>query len=244
MTTRLGPALALLMLGAELARADVVTSLSGSHLTITGDETADSIAITPGEGGIRLAGFDGTLVDGSSDEATFSGVRRLTVRLMHGADRILVSWITLPDALYVGMGKGDDTVELDEVVAGDVTVATSQGFDVVNVFGPSYFDSLSIRTGSGSDLVVVDDVAVGGDLDVVSGRDDDDVSLAWLDVYDDVDVHLGNGDDNLWFGDATVGEDTHLEGNDGDNWLDLYGYLAFWDDVDIDGFGDGGWWWW
>ncbi len=243
MTTGPGRVLALLLLGVGLAQADVVTSLSGNHLTVTGDESADSIAITPGEGGIRVAGFDGTLVDGSTEEVTFSGVGRLKVRLMHGADRVLVSWITLPGALDIRMGKGDDTVELDEVEAGDVTVATSQGFDLVNVFGPSYFDSLTIRTGSGSDLVAVEVVAVGWDLDLDSGRDDDDVSIAVLDVYDDVDVHLGNGNDVLWLGDATVGEDTHLDGDDGDDWLELYGYLAFWEDVDIDGFGDEWWWW-
>jgi len=36
----------------------------------------------------------------------------------------------------------------------------------------------------------------------------------------------------------------HLDGGGGDNWLDLFGYLAFWGDVDIDDFGDDFDWWW
>lgn len=238
-------AFVLVLLVGGVVRADVVTALRGSHLYLTGDETPDAITIAPADGGVEVAGFDGTLVDGSSDAVTFPDVRRVTVRMMHGADRIAVGWVTLPGGLDIGMGKGDDTVELDEVVGGAVQIATSQGYDTVNVFGPSWVDSLAIRTGSGNDLVVVDGVTVWGDLDVVAGRDDDDVSITWVDVFDEVDVHMSEGDDVLWFGEATVDDDVHLDGGSGDNWLDLFGYLAFWDDVDIDDFGDDVvWWWW
>lgn len=242
----LRPALAIVLLLIGVSRADVVTSLSGTHLFVTGDDTADSILITPSEGAasVTVTGFDGTLVDGADEAVSFPNVRRLTVKLMHGADRLAIAWITLPGPLYVGMGKGNDDVDLEEVVAGAVTIATSQGYDIVNVFGPSYFDSLDIRTGSGDDVVNVEAVAVDWDLDVVAGRDEDDVSIVGVDVYDDVDVHLSSGDDLMWFGDAFVGDDTKLDGDSGDNWLDLFGYLDLWEDVDIDGFGDDDWWWW
>ncbi len=240
-------AFVMLVIGAAAARADVVSSLQGSHLYLTGDASPDSIEITPADGSIEVTGFDGTLVDGSSDAVTFDGVRRITIRLMQGADRLLMTWVTLPGVLDIGMGKGDDLVDLDEVYAGPLRIATSQGYDVVNVFGPSYFESLLIRTGSGNDLTVVEAVSVDGSFDIISGNDEDDVSIAGIDVYDDLDVRLGNGDDLLWFGDAFVAEDTDLDGQSGDDWLDLFGYIDLWEDVDIDGFGDDccccGWWW-
>lgn len=245
MTSGLRFTLALLLLGAGVARADVVTALSGSHLRITGDDSPDAIAITPGDqGGVTVTGFDGTLVDGSSDAITFFGVRSVTVRLMHGADHVAVAWLGFRGTLDIGMGKGNDTVDLDEVVGGTLKIATSQGYDVVNLFGPSYFDWARIRTGSGSDLITVDGVAVGSDLYVVAGRDDDDVVLEGIEIYDDVDVHLSDGDDVLWFGYAEVWDDTDLDGDGGDNWLDLYGYVDLWGDVDFDDFEDDDWWWW
>jgi hypothetical protein len=239
-------ALVILATVADVARADVVSSLQGSHLFLTGDAAPDSIAITPSDGSIAVSGFDGTLVDGSSDQVTFAGVRRITIRLMSGADRLLMTWVTLPGVLDIGMGKGNDVVDLDEVWAGPLRIATSQGYDVVNVFGPSFFESASIRTGNGNDHVVVDTIGVDGSFDLIAGDDEDFVSIAGIEVYDDVHVKLGGGDDVLWFGDAFVAEDTHLDGGSGDNWLDLFGYLNLWDDVDIDGFGDDWccWWWW
>jgi hypothetical protein len=238
-------ALAILVTVAGAARADVVSSLQGSHLFLTGDAAPDSIEITPSDGSIAVTGFDGTLVDGSSGAATFGGVRRITIRLMQGADRVLMTWVTLPGVLDIGMGKGNDVVELDEVWAGPLRIATSQGYDLVNVFGPSFFESVSIRTGNGGDVVTVEATGTGGSFDVIAGEGDDDVSIAAIDVYDDVHVKLGGGGDALWFGDAFVAEDTHLDGGSGDNWLDLFGYLDLWDDVDIDRFDDDWccWWW-
>jgi large repetitive protein len=234
----------IVVLRVAIAGADVVTSLSGSQLLVTGDSSPDAIEITSTFDGLAVTGVDGTLVDGSLRSATFPGVQRLTVKLKEGGDRITVSNVTLSGKLYIGGGKGDDDVELDEVVAGAVRVQTNKGNDAVRIFGPSYFDSLTVQTGSGSDLVVVDWLDVGGDLDVLAGDGDDVVEISGVNVYDDLDVHLDHGNDFMSLGDASIGDDTHLDGGDeDDNGLVLYGYLWFGDELDIDDFGDDDWWW-
>jgi len=241
--TVLRATLVLIALGASIARGDVVTSLSGPELLVTGDSAPNAIAITPAVGGIAVTGFDGTLVDGGSASVTFTGVQRLSVKLMQADDRVLVSQVTLAGSLYVGVGKGNDSVELDQVFAGAVRIQTSKGYDAVRIFGPSRFDSLTVQLGTGADLLVVQAVDVGGDLTAIAGGDDDDVSIAGVTVYHDLDVHLGNGDDFLSVGDVAIGDDTHLAGDD-DDVLVLYGYLWFEDELDIDGFGIDDWWWW
>jgi hypothetical protein len=56
---------------------------------------------------------------------------------------------------------------------------------------------------------------------------------------------MSDGDDALWFGEAFVDDDVDLDGGDGDNWLDAFGYIEVWGYVDIDDFGDDFvWWWW
>src|SRR5262245_44429654 len=111
--------LLLVALGASLARGDVVTTLSGSQLTITGDDSPDWVAIDPATGGITVTGVAGTLVDGSAEPVTFSGVTRLTVKLGPGADRLTIRQVTLDGPLVIGVGKGNDSVELDQVFAGN-----------------------------------------------------------------------------------------------------------------------------
>jgi hypothetical protein len=239
-----GMAVLIVALPLAIARADVVTSLSGSQLIVTGDASPDAIEITPALDGLVVAGAYGTLVDGSDRSAIFPGVERLTIKLKQGDDRVTITDVALSGKLYVSGGKGNDSVELDQVSAGTVKVETNGGYDDVRIFGPSYFDSLLVQTGSEGDLVVVQWLDVGGDLVVVAGDDDDDVEIAGVNVYDDLDVHLGNGDDFMALGDTAVDDDTHLDGGDDDDELVLYGYLWFADGFDADHFGDDGWWWW
>src|SRR5438093_11312618 len=97
--------LLIVALRVAVAGADVVTSLSGSQLIVTGDASPDTIAITPTFDGLAVTGAYGTLVDGSSRSATFSGVQRLTVKLKQGDDRLTITDVTLSGKLYVGGGK-------------------------------------------------------------------------------------------------------------------------------------------
>jgi hypothetical protein len=230
---RVRPALLIVALGASFARGDVVTTLSGSSLVVTGDSSSNALTIEPALDGVTVVGLYGTLVDGSS-EVTFPGVRRLTVKLRKGSDRLTLTQVTLP--------QGIDSVELDDVRGGAVRIRTGNGNDWVSFFGPSSFDGLSVETSNGNDWVWVEGAWVSGDLDIDTGADDDDVTIVATLVTDDLDIHQGNDDDVLVLADVTVDDDTHLDGENGDDVLFFDGYIWFGDDLDIDGFNDGWWW--
>src|SRR5262245_18523365 len=106
----LGRSLVLVALGVATARADVVTSLPGAQLIVTGDASPNAIAITPAAGGIAVTGFDGTLVDGTSESITFSAVQRLSVKMMQANDRLTITQVSL-SSIDIGTGRGNDSVE-------------------------------------------------------------------------------------------------------------------------------------
>jgi hypothetical protein len=234
--------LAIAVLGASVAWADVVTSVTGSKLVLTGDDSAERVVIEPTDGGLSVMGVDGTLVDGSSEAITVPGVRRLVMRLHEGADRVWLTALDLADGIDIRLGRGNDGVVFDRVHAGKTHIQTGNGYDGVQIFGPSTLKHLSITTGTGYDFVVVDTVWVPGDVHIDTGPDPDDVSIVVTEVGDDIDVDLGNDDDFLLIADVAIFDDTDLDGDDGDDVLVLAGYVWFEDDLDIDGFNDDWWW--
>ena len=240
---RLRSSLLIIALGAALAHADVTTTLSGSSLVVTGDSSPDVVTIAGAPDGIVVSGSNGTLVDGSAVGVSVPGVEKLTVKLRQGDDRLTLMNVTLSQGITVRLGRGNDSVEFDEVYGGAVTIQTGNGYDGVFVYGPSTLNNLWVGTSNGDDLVVVGGTWVRGDVNIDTGADDDQVHVVATQIGDDLDVHMGNDDDVLVLEDVTVDDHAHLDGDDGNDALFLYGYLWFGDDLDIDGFGDDDWWW-
>jgi hypothetical protein len=238
---RVRPWVLLVALGACVARADVVTTVSGSSLVVTGDSSPNAVAIEPALDGVTVVGFDGTLVDGSSEGITVPGVRRLTVKLGKGSDRLTLTHVTLPDGLDLRLGRGNDSVWLDDVDGGASRIQTGNGHDAVSVFDVS-LNRLSVQTSNGFDFVELDRAWVSGDLDVDTGSDDDDVTIVATHIGDDVHVELGNDDDFALLADVAVDDDVEIDGEDGDDDLVFAGYIWIEDDLDVDGFGDDWWW--
>lgn len=243
MRFRIGPVLSIVVLGASLASGDVVTTVSGSKLIVTGDDSPDALSVESIPDGVRVIGLYGTLVDGSSLGATFSGVERVTVKLGKGGDHLTVTALTLPKALKIRLGKGDDVVVLEHVSVGATSISTGNGNDSVGIFD-SRLNSLFVQTSNGEDVVALGGVWIPGELDIDTGADDDYVEVVGTEVGDDVHVHLGNDDDVLALSDIAFDDDTELDGEHGDNALWYAGYIWFGHDVDIDGFWDDDDWWW
>jgi len=240
---RVHASLLIVALAASIARGDVTTTLSGSSLVVIGDTSSDSVSIEGVADGVTVAGLEGTLVNDSSQAVTVSGVEKLTVKLGDGADRLRLMHLTLPHGLVVRLGRGNDSVELDQVSTGTASIRSGYGNDAVFIYGPSTFDLLSVQTSRGNDLVVVSGVWVRGNLGVDTGSDSDQVNIIATQVGSNLYVHLGNDDDFAVLQDITVYGDTDLDGGNGDDVLVFAGYVWFGDDPDIDGFGDNWWWW-
>lgn len=236
-------ALVVVALAVSVVRADVVTTVAGSKLTVTGDDASQSLAIGPADDGVVLEGRSGTLVDGTSAPVTIPGIDRLVVKLGRGPDYLTVTDVWLRKGLTVRLGNGNDILVLDGVGGGTTRVRAGNDSDTVRIYGPSQLQRLDVHAGSGWDYVLVDGVWVPGDVDIDAGPDPDDVTIVWTEIRDDLDVHLGDDDDILLLGDVLIFDDADLDGDDGDDVL-LSDWVWVNDDVDVDGFGDGYSWWW
>jgi hypothetical protein len=233
--------IAFLAFGASLAGADVAASLSGSMLKIEGDASPDTIVIqaVPG-GGVVVSGREGTLVNGSALDVPVVGATRLRARLRGGADRLTLVDVTFDDGIGIRLGDGNDAVVLERAHAGATRIRTGDGWDLVGVYGPSRLRHLSVLTARSPDSVVVDGISIRGNLYVDAGSEDDDVSVVFTEIGNDARIFLGSDEDLLFMADVAVYDDTDLDGEDGDDWLGLAGYIWFDDELDIDGF-DGDW---
>jgi hypothetical protein len=231
-------ALTIVALAASSAWGDVVTTLSGSNLVVTGDDSADTVTIEEAPGGLTVTGFGGTLVDGASAVVTIPGVERLTVKLGDGNDRLTLTNVILARGFDLRLGRGNDTVFVDGGAAGSSRIRTGNGYDDVIVFDSPSFDSLSVETSNGNDFVEVDYAFVSQDLTIDTGSDEDDVTVFATDVGNDMRLRLGNDDDVLVLVDVFIDDDTDLDGENGDDVLFFDGFLWFGDDLDIDGFDD------
>jgi hypothetical protein len=166
-----------------------------------------------------VRGLAGTLVDGSAEPVTVPGVRRLSVKLHEGADRLTVTDVSLPDGIDLRLGDGNDDVLLDRVRnrCGAPSVAGT-GTTPCRSSGRPTLNQLSISTSSGRDLVVLDDVWVPGDLHVDTGTapDDGEHHVDGRQATTST-SGLGNDDDVLVLADVAIHDDTDLDGENGDD---------------------------
>jgi hypothetical protein len=96
---------------------NVIATLAGPTLTLTGDDLGNSVQLLPGSqpNEVVVQG-NGTTVNGSTAPQVFAGVEDLAADLRDGNDRLTVQGVTISapsfSQVYVDGGAGDDRIEL------------------------------------------------------------------------------------------------------------------------------------
>lgn len=195
---------------------NVLASLSGGGLLLTGDGSANGVLIVPAgvAGAYVVAGFDHGGAPTTINGAAFAVVRGVTddfdLNMAGGNDALAVIGVSVPDQIKIEAGLGDDFVAVLNSVAGR---------------------ELDINTDQGSDFIYLDGVSVGStpfdDSDIDAGRRDDqgnDVVIILNSRFEDnVLVDLDDGDDVLAIGGSTfLGRFDAL----GDNGFDIFADLS------------------
>jgi len=134
---------------------------------------------------------------------------------------------TIGASANIATGGGDDSVNLDGAVGGDLTVNAGDGTDTITsaaVTG-TVAGNMSVTAGSGNDSVTLDG-SVSGNLNITLGNGDDTVTIGnapggvlhWT---------SGNGNDSVTLGDGTTmaGEvwNVHMQFGTGNDTLALAG---------------------
>lgn len=224
---RLVVALALL---APLAAAqnDTLAVQKGSTLTITGGEGVDDFlldnVIVLAEGDAPLEGVpiaimprNGTTLNGTTDVANFTDVKKLIINLNGGADVIEIAGLDFAGLpLILHAGDGDDVVNFFESTLGAVKLFGDDGFDLFELDATT-FGVTKITGGAGPLSVDFDSVEILGSLTVTGGPVADSLSWTGVTVEGVLKVSLLQGDDDVTVTDVDGNGDVKFTLSSGSN---------------------------
>lgn len=171
----------------------VVTSLSGSTLTITGDLANDHIAVVESGGQLTVIGDTATVVVGDGLAAPASA------DTFPGGGRTFTSGQFR--TILISLGDGDDTVEFAGLVAADIDSLAVDLGNATNVDTVQFSDHTFI----GDPDTIYGPNSVGGPLTITSGSGNDVATLSQLTAAGTVRLDTGLGNDSLTIGNFSTG---------------------------------------
>lgn len=240
---------------------NVVASLSGTTLTITGDDLDNHVTVFRSATGIQVGGQSGTNITlkantpgAVSQSFAVADVSKLSIRIYGkgGADKVsLFALDSNPltiKSLTVDLGAGADNLSITQTRlmqtgTNAITLGTASQTDndQVEINGLQVHGNLSVALGGGSDYFESNfGFNVGGkfSLDTSSG---DDTAYVDAGTYGSLDVRLGEGNDNVRLGYNTTASNymrvigaASVDGGNGTNGVSFL-YMDFDSTVSVKG---------
>ena len=184
----------------------VGAAMFGGSLTIL-DNASDTFVVSGGAtaGSVVITGVGGTTINGSTS-ATFSGLTGgVTMSLGSGNVSVSIADLSIPKALTIIGGAGNDTVEIGAVASAAASAAPVT--DTVSIGG-----SLIVVLGGGTDTVAVGavggatpDVTIGGTAAITVGGGNDMVTEDSTTVTGSESILTGTGTDSVLIGTEPLG---------------------------------------
>lgn len=136
-------------------RGQVIAQVNEGRLSILGDKFNNSIRIEPGSqvGSVRLAGVDGTLINGQVGPIEFAAVRNLQIVLAAGNDVVGIVDALLDGGLSVDGGRGNDRVSIHNSTIRNATEFVGGAGSDWFVSERSTFDQVQFVAGGGLDIL-------------------------------------------------------------------------------------------
>jgi hypothetical protein len=230
--------------------ANIQATLTDGLLTLVGDGANNQVVLSStADGALRVSGQNGTTVNGGTAAVSFRApIEDVDIRTGGGADLVIFDDVELRglEAVTVDLGAGNDRLRVVDSSLrgplGDLIVTGGSGADTVIIDETDLDGALEIRTGSGRDIVELDEMSarsvaqwLGGgpdesdaenvlvthDFTVVAGGGSDDVELLWVTVGGTLDIQGGGGEDEILTRQVTVDGDASLNGGAAtDIWFD------------------------
>jgi len=178
--------LALECLESRLALAgNIVASLVGDTLYLTGDRLDNDAIITLYDGTVNVGSIKNTTINGASSLSLTVDPARLNLVVdgLAGNDQLWVNVGTtaMNSNISVRGGDGNDNLAVvavaEGILLGSATIDAGKGDDVIQ-FGVNATGNVNISAGTGADQVTLRAVAIAGDLLLATGDGNDRVSIA------------------------------------------------------------------
>ncbi|MFN9720949.1 MAG: peptidylprolyl isomerase [Planctomycetota bacterium] len=198
--------------GRALLAGNVVASLRGGHLTLTGDNSVNAIEVAVEDNNGVVRGLNETTVNGgttafiaASGSDTISGSTRIFLK--NGNDSVVFSrGVKLGGAVTVEGGAGNDTMSsTNATFLRSVSLNGGAGNNTFSLQSSSIQSSMVMTGSSGEDLVTLKDLTNTGSITVHSGAGDDGVSLNDVSGTGSYYLETGAGDDDVAIRNSTIG---------------------------------------
>ena len=214
----------------SMLAGDVTIDLVANNLLITGDNSANALAITDTGTALVITGIQGgtpsqtqlqsnTGVVIVSDVATIpkaSLTGDIYINLFNGRDELSFDGVNLTgdmitSKLKVNMGVGNDRITFGSTARndfrGDVTLDLDEGDDTLTMDGFEVHavneGSLFIFSGFGDDTITIganDDNTIEGDFNIDTGTGDDIVAVDRTNAFADFSIDTSGGADTVDLG--------------------------------------------
>ncbi|MCA9085261.1 MAG: thioredoxin domain-containing protein [Planctomycetaceae bacterium] len=190
---------------------NVLVSLSGADLVVTGDDASNQVDVVVDGGNIVVRGRENTTINGGTTAfVAATGSTTLTddffARLGSGDDVLFVEGISIRGRVFVAGQSGNDSVGfLDTDLTRFVGIVTGGGSDVVNLDGVQAQGGVAIHSGRNDDIVRVANSTISGNTLIAAGRHSDAVVLENTDVSRNLRIATAGGADHVVTSDSTVG---------------------------------------
>ncbi len=196
----------------SLLAGNVIASLRGGHLTITGDNADNAIEIAVENGNVQVRGLNDTTVNGgttsfvaATGSDTISGSTRILLR--NGNDSVVFArGVKLGGAVTVEGGAGNDTMSsTNATFLRSVSLNGGLGNNTFSLQTSTVQGSMVMTGSSGEDLVTLKDITNTGSITVHSGAGDDGVSLNDVSGTGSYYLETGTGNDDVAIRNSTIG---------------------------------------
>ena len=181
---------------------NVVASLSGPNLFVTGDAAENQLEVTVVNNQVVLRGLTNTNINGSTS---------LFV--------IAANTDTAPGNITIQTGAGNDTVVFSRnvKVAGNAFVDGGAGDDALSVTGATFQHSISMYGRDGNDTISVQNATVGGVLRLKGNAGNDLISVTNTTTNGGTNIVGGAGADGVSFNNVTANAWTKISTGTGDD---------------------------
>jgi len=135
-----------------LRSGNVLVTDTNGLIALTGDAADNAIFVTQVKGGhLKIAGANGTTINGQAAFTTASVTQYVTVATGAGNDYVNLSKLTMPYSVKVDGGAGNDTIEFHNSTFGATDVYGQAGDDTIAFNNITQGKWLQVFAGDGKD---------------------------------------------------------------------------------------------
>lgn len=156
----------------QLMSGNVLASVQGGTLVITGDTDANDVVVTVGSqpGQVVVGtGSNTTSINGGSKAAILASVSAIGANMGDGDDVLTISGLTLTGGVNIAMGGGGNVLTLGTShITGSMTVSGGEGNETFTFDHTGFGSNVTVRAAGGHDVTTFNWCTVVGGLTIGS----------------------------------------------------------------------------